>query len=263
MITLTLRPLHLAIIGGFLAGILIVVGVVLASGGGDKDPGEAARTEVTVTDSPTPEASPSPPPAATEAPTAAPEPTEEPEPEPEFRSCAEIEAAGTYNSPAEREFFLENCVEDSTAAAPAASTTPEPEPSGNTSDATAAEELYRSRAEGKVKIFTVQLTQYVNAPSQGAVADILEFGAVLRRFTQELDRLPEPPPRFKQVHDQFRSALIALADHIVTFVDLDLEDETESLLWLDEYFEAANQMLSAMEDYALVVGFELPEGLVE
>jgi hypothetical protein len=80
----------------------------------------------------------------------------------------------------------------------------------------------------------------------------------MRRYAQELDTLPDATPRFKQAHDQFRAALISFADYTTTIVNLDYENEADVLAWLNGYFDSANTMVEALEDYAVVLGIDLP-----
>ena len=267
MLTITIKPLHLAIIAAFAGGIAVAGVALFVLGGGDAAPltsptPSTANLDEAPTAKPLPEATQE----ATAEPTA--EPTQEPEPEqdePEIRSCEEIEAAGTYNSPEERTFFLDECVGGGSAVAPAPATssgaTSPPAPAS--SGATAQEELYRTRAEGSVNVFAVKIAQYYNTPSVGVTGDWLELGLVMRRFTQELDRLPETPPRFLQAHNQFRASLLSLADYLATFVNVDPADEDEYLSWFVIAIDKFAAMFAALQDYSLVVGFDLPEYLSE
>jgi len=252
MITISIRPLHLAIVCAFLAGILVAVGIFAFSGGSDSEP--EAPTSANIDEAPTP--SPSPSPTLTPEPTNEPAPTPTPTEAPEIRSCDEIKADPTYRSPEERTYFLDNCVggEESAPAGPAASVAP----SSNSAEATAAEELYRDRAAANLLVISVKIEQYFNTLGYTPpVSKFLEFGALLRMFAAELDRLPTPPPRFEQVHYQLRSSLLALADHILTVVDV--KSEKQGTAWLDTYFELGDAFGAALEDYGLVVGIDLPE----
>ena len=123
--------------------------------------------------------------------------------------------------------------------------------------------MYRDRAQSNLNVFGVKLSQYANTPSLGGLGDVLEIGTVMRRQAQDLDRLPEPPPRFKQVHDQYRASLLSFADFVVTVVELDLTDADNVFVWLDAYVEGVEAILFAVEDYALVVGLDLPPELSE
>ena len=256
MITITLRPLHLAIAAAFLAGIIIAGAVVLASGGGNDSGPEAANVNPTAEASPTatpvPTETPVPEPSAT--PTQQPSPQPGPSATPVIRSCDEIRADPVYRSPEERQFFLDNCLNDT----PASNSAPaqEPSPSASSSEATAQEALYRDRAEGSMVVFVAKLTQYISTPNLGTVGNVLDFGALLRRQAQEMDLLPTPPPRFKQAHDQLRASLVSLADYMLTAVDV--HTEAEFYVWYAGYLDALEAMFSALEDYALVVGFDLP-----
>jgi hypothetical protein len=259
MITITLRPLHLAIAAGFLAGIIVAVVVVLASGGDDDSSPEAANLNPTAAASPT--ATTAPTETAVPEPSATPEPQPSPQPEPSatpvIRSCDEIRADPVYRSPEERQFFLDNCLGETQASQPAPSQ--EPAPSSNSSEATTAEALYRDRAEGSMVIFVAKLTQYFSTPALGTVGDLLDFGAVLRRQAQEMDLLPTPPPRFEQAHNQLRASLLAFADYLLTIVNV--HNQAEYDVWLVPYFDFFDAMISAIDDYALVVGFDLPPEL--
>lgn len=261
--TITIRPIHVAVALAFIAGIAVAIGVVLASSGGDdsaatnQEVPSTANLDTAASPAPTatsPAAEPTPEPSAT--------PSPEPTQPPAIRSCAEIRADPTYRSPDERSFFLDNCLDGATTAPAANSNEPSPA-SSSSGDATADEKRYRERAEGSVNVFAIRIAQFVNSPSAGATGDVLEFGAVMRRFAQELDILPTPPPRFKQAHDQLRAALIALADYTTTIGNLDLENEAAVLAWLNGYFEFAASMIEALDDYAVVLGINLPADLAD
>jgi hypothetical protein len=270
MITITLKPLHLAIIAAFIGGILVAGAAVLAFNDSD-DPGQSpAEPSLANVNEPPTLAPTSPPPSETPEPS--PEPTDTPEPtpeekdEPEIRSCAEIEAAGTYNSPEERQFFLDNCTSSGPSSNPAPAVQDdddEPAPASSSSNATADEQHYRGRASAIVSSFGVRIGQYYNSPSHGVTGDILDFGVVLRRFAIEIDGIQNVPPRFQQVHDQLVGSLIATSDFIMTFVNVNIESEAQLLNWIEEYIEYAEAMVGALDDFALVLGIELPPELAE
>ena len=71
-----------------------------------------------------------------------------------------------------------------------------------------------------------------------------------------MDRLPEPPPRFKAVHDQLRSTLISVADFVQTVVEVDLTDDDEVFEWFVQYIDQLDLLVTAIEDYGLVVGID-------
>jgi hypothetical protein len=248
--SITLRPIHLAIIGAFLAGIVVAAVIALMSSGGESTAPARAPLVLELEESPT--AAPSPTSQPTVAPTAA--PTTGPEAAaPPIRSCEEIRAAGTYNSAEERAFFLANCIDRPQAAAPAPQGVSGPTPP-ITSGATTEEEAYRRRAEGKFLYFYARIAQYLGQPSFGALNDLLELGAVCRNFASELNGLEPVPPRFRQVHDQLRAALVSFADHIAV-----VQNQTTAAAqsrWISQYISLADRVGQALEDYALVVGID-------
>jgi hypothetical protein len=251
LVTFTIRGVHLAIAGAFLAGILIAVGAVFALGGDDETSAppqqvSAENLDVAPTSAPTTA------PSATPAPS----PTPEPPAAPQIRTCDEIRATGTYNSDEERAFFLANCVTQPAAGGGAASNPP---PSAASSaQATADEANYRTKAEASLIVIAVRLEQYFNTPSLGAINDVLELGTVLRTFAQQLDRLPAPPPRFKHVHDQLRNASLAFADHLVTVQTAITLSLPAFEAWLEKWADLGEAFIDAMDDYSLVVGIDLP-----
>jgi hypothetical protein len=250
--TITLKPIHLAIVAAFLAGILIAVGIVFAFDGASKSQPEAP-TAANIDEPPTP--SPTAEPTETPAPTATTEPTPEPTAAPEIRSCEEIKADPTYRSPEERDFFQANCLGDNEPA-PVSNNSP-PATTSNSAQATAAEKLYRDRANATLIVAASSIQVYATTPSLGAYNDLLTLGTLMRKFAQELDRLPPTPPRFVQVHNALKASLLAIADYILEFQNLHTDNEFYA--WLDEYLARFDTFIAALDDYSLVVGVDLPE----
>ncbi|HWC30363.1 MAG TPA: hypothetical protein VG845_09805 [Dehalococcoidia bacterium] len=255
MVTITLRGIHLAIAGAFLAGILIAGGIVLAaSGGDDAAPATANQqpsqdnVDVAPTSVPTAAASPTPLP-----PTAA--PTVVPTPVPQVRSCAEIRATGIYNSDEERAFFLANCTTQPAAGGGGPVTPPVTAP-GNSAEATAAEQEYRRLAEARLAFFIARLVQYYGQPSFGAINDILELGGIARSFANELNALQPVPPRFLQAHNQLRATLLTFSAHMITIQSVTTFPQFEQ--WVLRYDETARAVNGAITDYNLVTGLKLP-----
>jgi hypothetical protein len=253
LITITIRGIHLAILAAFVGGIIVAGGAVLALGGGDDDNKPADQPELANLD-----VAPTSAPTAVPTNTPVPAPTVAPTSPPQMRTCAEIRAAGTYNSDEERAFFLANCT---TQTASSGGSTP-PTQSSSSPGATAEEQNYRTKAQANLTVIASKFEQFNNTPSYGAYQDILTWGIILRQFAQELDRLPTPPPRFKAVHDQLRSAMLRLADKILT-----LEANVSTLAifqkWYNEFLDLAEAAQAALEDYSLVVGVELPPVFTE
>lgn len=99
--TITLKPIYLAFVAVFIAGVLGVLAVAaLLSDGGGTELQSGAVADQTATSSPVP-------PLATET-AFDPDPTATPV----VRSCEVILDSGVYVSQAEKRFFLENCLPD-------------------------------------------------------------------------------------------------------------------------------------------------------
>jgi hypothetical protein len=228
----------------FLAGILIAAGIVLAFGDGNGSQPEAP-TAANIDEAPTVASTAEP--TETPAPTATPEPTQAPTAAPEIRSCEEIKADPTYRSPEERDFFLANCLGGNDAA-PASNGSPTAPPVAvsSSSEATAAEKLYRDRANATLIVAASSIQVYATTPSLGAYNDLLTLGTLMRKFAQELDRLPPTPPRFVQVHNQLKASLLAIADYILEFQNL--HTDKEYYAWLDEYITRFNNFVAALDD---------------
>lgn len=247
--TFTIRGVHLAIAGAFLAGILIAAGIFFALDGSDDKAQPAQQASSANIDEP-PASVPTAAPTATPAPSPTPAPTAAPQ----IRTCAESRATGTYNSDEERAFFLANCT---TQTASGSSPAPSPAPSGSSASATAEEANYRTKAEATLVVMGSKIGQWFDTLGNNAPdAKFLEFGTVLRGFAQELDRLPPPPPRFSQVHVQLKTQLLAMADHIITIQSVTTEKQADA--WFKKYFDIAIAMDAALQDYALVIGVQLP-----
>jgi hypothetical protein len=255
--TLTIKPLHIAVLAAFLAGILVSAGIVFGLGsdqGSDAEEGDGQA--VAVAPSPTPGVAPTEAAIASDAPTATPEAEAQVEPQPPaIRSCSEIKADPAYRSPEERTFFLDNCLGDSEPVVQADD--PPPAQASSSSEATASEKLYRDRAAANLVVVASSFTVYMNTPSLGAYSDLLQLGTLFRKFAQEMDRLPPTPPRFEQVHNVLRSNLIDVADMIIEFSTL--ESESAFNAWLERYIDALVALDDAIADYSLVVGVDLPD----
>jgi hypothetical protein len=146
-----MNPRKLGLIAGALAVVSVVAaGIVLALPGSDSSPpaGESAIVQTQTLPTTVPTARPLP----TSAPTQPPAPTEPPPtaspPPPANRTCAAIRASGTYQSDAERAFFLSSC-QTQPAVAPAGGATQAPappsQPQQQPAAPTADEQTFRNR----------------------------------------------------------------------------------------------------------------------
>ncbi len=253
-----------------IAAIVIVAAVVASGGGNDSiqavavatpttqsQPAAAGNPTVAPTQTPVATAQPGPteaPPAPTTPP---PAPTAEPQ-LPDRTSCAEIRADPVYRTDAEREFFIRDCTGP---AAPAATSRPGGAPLPTTAppgDQSAVEKAYVTRATAVIGYYTARLAQHWNQPVFGATRDLYELASLALGNANDLDNIRPVPDAFREAHDGYVRALLALHDQIIPGLP-NRATFQQFVAWVAGYERRASDASAALRNYLQVTGIQAPQ----
>ena len=187
--TVTLKPVHLALLGFFVGGI-IVAALVLVLGGGSDDP----STETAGGD---------PRPSATETQTETPDDSrpgsdsdgDEPPPEP-----TNTQTVAPTLEPVATAVPTNTSVPPPPPGPPASTSTPVVQ--GPTAAEIEAERSYRVKASAQLLVYINRFNQYWGLPSLGYKNDVLEYGGIAGAWANQMAGFEPAPPRFRQAHDK-------------------------------------------------------------
>jgi hypothetical protein len=226
------------LIGALAAGLVaaIAVIVVLATAGGD-DKGGAGALAATATPAATATATPAP--TATPLPTEAPPPTEPPPTEPPPPPAA-------------------------TPRPPAQPTTPPPPPPPPPPAGPTEEELaYVRRATVVTVARAANIEVYFGTPSEGFTKDVVDLGAQLRGWANDLNGITPVPAKYRVVHDNLIGSLITLARTLDEWNQGLINTQARFIDWLARIDRQMDAVDVTLDQYLEVTGIVVPnfEGL--
>jgi hypothetical protein len=265
LMTSFVRPIHVAV-ALFVVGVFGASAVVLATASGSDEPADRGALLVTATFvrnslyasndglQPTPE--PALPPAAPLIASDLPSPVDQPppadpQPPPPPRTCDEIRADGTYVDDAEREYFLESCVE--TSAAPSEVT----RPASRSAVLTESERAYKVRAESIAYSYLTSFQRYPKDEVTSSASALVEYGGLAGGWANQMDNFAPVPSRFKAAQDRLQMALWELAAH--TRLVATGQDSLENPDYLSQLDRLIGVVDSAVGDYVQVLGLTAPQ----
>ena len=246
--TITLKPIHLALLGFFAGGILVALLGVLLSGNGDGPATEFAGGDPEETETASPTTEPAAAGGATEPPLVATEPPPltatavPPTLEPVATSVPPTRTATPRPAPQ--------------GPAPATST---PVVQGPSAAEIEAERSYRVQASAQLLSYITRFNQFWNTPSQGYTNDVLEYGGIAGAWANQMAGFEPAPPRFRRAHNQMRAALYTFDNQAQQIRSANTQPQLDA--WFAAWDLTYDGLILAYADYKLVTGISFP-GLV-